>query len=104
MSLTPEEWVAVRLSLKVALWATVASLPVAIAVAYALARGRFPGRAMLDGLVHLPLVLHRLLLPLDRGGSRGSRHGLSPGGARHQAFAGGDRRAARGGSQHARRQ
>src|SRR4051794_33995445 len=57
MSLSPEEWVAIRLSLKVALWATLASLPVAIAVAYALARGRFAGRALLDGFVHLPLVL-----------------------------------------------
>src|ERR671916_969947 len=77
MSLTPEEWVAVRLSLKVALWATVASLPVAIAVAYALARGRFPGRAVLDGLVHLPLVLppvvtgYALLLTFGRRGPLG---------------------------------
>src|ERR671916_859254 len=77
MSLTPEEWVAVRLSLKVALWATLASLPLAIAVAYALARGRFPGRAMLDGLVHLPLVLppvvtgYMLLLAFGRRGPVG---------------------------------
>src|SRR3712207_2782387 len=78
MTLTPEEWVAVRLSLKVALWATLASLPVAIAVAYALARGRFPGRAMLDGLVHLPLVLppvvtgYLLLLSFGRRGPIGA--------------------------------
>jgi molybdate transport system permease protein len=78
MSLTPEEWVAVRLSLKVALWATLASLPFAIAVAYALARGRFPGRAMLDGLVHLPLVLppvvtgYLLLLTFGRRGPVGA--------------------------------
>jgi len=78
MSLTPEEWIAVRLSLKVALWATVASLPIAIAVAYALARGRFPGRAMLDGLVHLPLVLppvvtgYLLLLTFGRRGPVGA--------------------------------
>jgi molybdate transport system permease protein len=78
MSLTPEEWVAVRLSLKVALWATLAGLPLAIAVAYALARGRFPGRAILDGLVHLPLVLppvvtgYLLLLTFGRRGPVGS--------------------------------
>ncbi len=45
------------LSLKVAAWATLASLPVGIALALALARGRFPGRSLLDALVHLPLVL-----------------------------------------------
>src|ERR671916_1776847 len=78
MSLTPEEWVAVRLSLKVAAWATLASLPFAVAVAYALARGRFPGRAVLDGLVHLPLVLppvvtgYALLLLFGRRGPLGS--------------------------------
>ena len=55
--LGPEEWQAVVLSLKVALWATVLSLPLAIAVAYALARGRFWGHWLLNGLVHLPLVL-----------------------------------------------
>jgi molybdate transport system permease protein len=55
--LGPEEWQAVVLSLKVALWATVLSLPLAIAVAYALARGRFWGHGLLNGLVHLPLVL-----------------------------------------------
>ena len=55
--LTPEEWTAVQLSLKVAITATVASLPIALAVAYALARGRFWGKAALDTLVHLPLIL-----------------------------------------------
>ncbi|HEY8567409.1 MAG TPA: molybdate ABC transporter permease subunit [Beijerinckiaceae bacterium] len=57
MVLTPDEWVAVRLSLKVASVATLASLVPALLVALLLARGRFPGRAFLDGLVHLPLVL-----------------------------------------------
>jgi molybdate transport system permease protein len=77
VELTPDEWVAVRLSLKVALWATLASLPVAVAVAYALARGRFPGRAVLDGVVHLPLVLppvvtgYLLLLTFGRRGPVG---------------------------------
>ncbi|WP_438992149.1 molybdate ABC transporter permease subunit [Lentibacter sp.] len=55
--LGPEEWQAVALSLKVALWATALSLPVAVVVAYALARGRFWGHGLLNGLVHLPLVL-----------------------------------------------
>jgi molybdate transport system permease protein len=55
--LGPEEWEAVALSLRVALWATLLSLPVGIFVAYALSRWRFPGKALLNGLVHLPLVL-----------------------------------------------
>lgn len=78
MELTPQEWIAVRLSLKVALWATVASLPIGIAAAYALARGRFPGRALLDGIIHLPLVLppvvtgYFLLVTFGRRGPIGS--------------------------------
>ena len=55
--LGPDEWAAVRLSLIVAFTATLASLPVGIAIAYALARLRFPGRQLLNGLVHLPLIL-----------------------------------------------
>ncbi len=78
MELTPEEWVAVRLSLRVAFVATLASLPLGIAAAYALARGRFPGRVLLDGLVHMPLVLppvvtgYLLLLGFGRRGPIGS--------------------------------
>jgi molybdate transport system permease protein len=52
-----EEWTAILLSLRVAGVATLASLPLAILVAVVLARGRFPGRALVDGLIHLPLVL-----------------------------------------------
>lgn len=55
--LGPEEWQAVALSLRVALWATLCALPPGIFVAYALARWRFPGHALLNGLVHLPLIL-----------------------------------------------
>jgi molybdate transport system permease protein len=55
--LGPEEWQAVALSLRVALVATVASLPLGLFTAYALARWRFPGREVLNGLVHLPLIL-----------------------------------------------
>ncbi|WP_181702027.1 molybdate ABC transporter permease subunit [Chthonobacter albigriseus] len=55
--LTPEEWTAVALSLRIAAVATLASLPFAIAVAHLLARRDFPGKTLVDGLVHLPLVL-----------------------------------------------
>ncbi len=57
LTLQPEDWVAIALSLKVAATATLFSLPLGIAVAFVLARGRFYGRTLLDGLVHLPLVL-----------------------------------------------
>lgn len=55
--LLPEEWEAVRLSLSIASRSVVFGLPPAMVAAYALARGRFWGRALLDALVHLPLVL-----------------------------------------------
>jgi molybdate transport system permease protein len=55
--LTAAEWTAVMLSLRIASVGALASLPFAVAVAYLLARGRFAGRAALDILVHLPLVL-----------------------------------------------
>ena len=55
--LTSQEWQAVALSLKVSLWATVVSLPFGIAVAYLLARRQFWGKQLLNGLVHLPLIL-----------------------------------------------
>jgi len=55
--LTPEEWQAVGLSLEVATRSVVVSLIPAIGVAWLLARGRFPGRTLLDALVHLPLVV-----------------------------------------------
>jgi molybdate transport system permease protein len=56
-ALTPAEWTAIALSLRIAFWATLGSLPVGIGLAYLLARGRFPGKTLLDGFVHLPLVL-----------------------------------------------
>lgn len=55
--LTPAQWDAVALSLKVSFWATVLSLPVGMAVAYVLARYEFWGKQALNGLVHLPLIL-----------------------------------------------
>ncbi|OWY04841.1 MULTISPECIES: molybdate ABC transporter permease subunit [unclassified Thioclava] len=55
--LSSSDWQAVFLSLKVAGWATLLSLPPGLFVAYALARWRFPGRSLVNGLVHLPLIL-----------------------------------------------
>ena len=72
--LGPAEWQAVRLSVRVSLWATLASLPLGIFIAYALARWRFPGKQLLNGLVHLPLILppvvtgYLLLLAMGRKG------------------------------------
>jgi molybdate transport system permease protein len=57
MDFTPAELVAIKLSLRVAVVATIASLPFGLAVAMLLARARFPGKILVDGLVHLPLVL-----------------------------------------------
>ena len=57
MTLGPAEWDAVLLSLKVSLWATALSLPPALWVAHLLARRRFVGKMLLNGVVHLPLVL-----------------------------------------------
>jgi molybdate transport system permease protein len=55
--LTPEEWTAVRLSLIVATTAMLASLPLGLATAWLLARGRFWGKSLLDAVIHLPLIL-----------------------------------------------
>ena len=73
-ALSPEEWRAVALSLRVSLWATLLSLPLGIFVAYALARWEFWGKQLLNGLVHLPLILppvvtgYLLLLTFGRKG------------------------------------
>ncbi len=55
--LSPEEWTAVRLSLIVATTAMLASLPLGLAIAWLLARGRFWGKSLLDAVIHLPLIL-----------------------------------------------
>ena len=57
LRLSAEEWDAVRLSLWVASVAMLASLPFGIAIAWLLARREFWGKSLLNGLVHLPLVL-----------------------------------------------
>jgi molybdate transport system permease protein len=72
LDLTPDEWVAIRLSLRIAIVATAAALPFGVAIAWLLARRNFWGKALLDGLVHLPLVLppvvtgYLLLITLGR--------------------------------------
>jgi molybdate transport system permease protein len=57
LPLTDEELQAVRLSLRVAFWSVTCSLPFGLLVAWLLARRTFPGKVLLDGLVHLPLVV-----------------------------------------------
>ncbi len=72
--LTPIEIEAILLSTRVAIWAMIWSLPLAIGVAWVLARCDFPGKSLLDGLVHLPLILppvvvgYVLLIALGRKG------------------------------------
>lgn len=76
--LTPDEWRAVALSLRVSVVAVAFSLPPGIFVAYALARWSFWGKQMLNGLVHLPLILppvvtgYLLLLTFGRKGYVGA--------------------------------
>ena len=75
---TPEELTAIGLSLKVAIVAALASLPPGIACGWLLARRRFPGKALLDALLHLPLVMppvvtgYALLVVLGTQGPVGS--------------------------------
>jgi molybdate transport system permease protein len=57
MELSADETGAVRLSLRVAFWAMLGSLPFGLVTAVVLARGRFCGKSLLDGVVHLPLVM-----------------------------------------------
>jgi molybdate transport system permease protein len=77
-SLTPAEWDAVALSLRVSFWATVASLPLALLAAHALARWSFWGKQVLNGLIHLPLILppvvtgYLLLMTFGRKGAVGA--------------------------------
>ena len=76
--LTPDEWVAIRLSIRIAIVATVVALPFGVAVAWLLARKDFWGKSLLDGLVHLPLVLppvvtgYLLLISFGRRGPIGA--------------------------------
>lgn len=78
LSLSPEEWTAVSLSVRVATVAMLVSLPIAIAMAFVLARLKFPGKTLLDGVVLLPLILppvvtgYLLLLTFGRRGLVGA--------------------------------
>jgi molybdate transport system permease protein len=78
LQLTDLEQEALALSLRVALWAVATGLPAALAVAWLLARREFPGKTLLNGVVHLPLVLppvvvgYLLLLTFGRQGPVGS--------------------------------
>lgn len=53
----PAEWAAIMLSLRVAVVAVICAMPLALGVAYILVRKQFYGRQLLNGLVHLPLVM-----------------------------------------------
>jgi molybdate transport system permease protein len=70
-------WIALGLSLKVALWATAIDLVLGVAAGYALARWRFPGRELVDSLLLLPMVLpptvlgYYLLVLISRQGAIG---------------------------------
>ena len=57
LELSPQEWTAVALSLRIALVSTVVALPFGIAIAFVLARKSFLGKSLVDAVVHLPLVL-----------------------------------------------
>jgi molybdate transport system permease protein len=75
--LSPDELEAMRLSLRVGFWNLLIGLPLAVAVAWVLARCRFPGKELLNGLVHLSLILppvvtgYLLLLMFGRRGPIG---------------------------------
>ena len=77
-ALTPLELEALSLSLKVAVWSVVASLPFGLAAAWLLARRSFPGKWLVDGILHLPLVVppvvagYVLLLLFGRRGPLGA--------------------------------
>ena len=78
LDLSPDEWIAIRLSLRIAVVATLVALPFGIATAWLLARKSFWGKTLLDGLVHLPLVLppvvtgYLLLISFGRRGPIGA--------------------------------
>ena len=111
LDLSPQDWIAVQLSLRIAAVSTVVALPFGIAIAYLLARKSFWGKSLLDAVVHLPLVLppvvtgylllitfrpqgtgwrfpcrsfrHRILVSLDRRRTCVRNYGVSTNGARN---------------------
>jgi molybdate transport system permease protein len=78
LNLSPAEWIAVELSLRIAIVATAFALPFGVAIGWLLARKQFWGKTVLDGLVHLPLVLppvvtgYLLLISFGRKGPIGA--------------------------------
>src|ERR1022692_2020644 len=78
LDLTPDEWIAIRLALRIALVAPAGALPFGLAMAWLLARKDFWGKAVVDGIVHLPLVLppvvtgYLLLISFGRKGPIGA--------------------------------
>lgn len=78
LTLSPLEQEALLLSVRVAFWAAFVSLPLAIAAAWLLARKEFRGKLVIDGLIHLPLVIppvvvgYFLLVVLGRNGFIGA--------------------------------
>src|ERR1700732_4782701 len=78
LDLSPDEWIAIRLSLRIAVVAALVALPFGIAMAWLLARKSFWGKTLLDGVVHLPLVLppvvtgYLLLISFGRRGLLGA--------------------------------
>lgn len=77
LGFSPDEWTAIFLSLRVATVATIFAVPFAVVAAYALARWKFPGKIVLDSLLHLPLVMppvvtgYLLLLTFGKQGAVG---------------------------------
>jgi molybdate transport system permease protein len=78
LDLSPDEWTAIALSLRIAIVATLVALPFGIALAWLLARKNFWGKTLLDGIMHLPLVLppvvtgYLLLISFGRRGPIGA--------------------------------
>jgi len=78
LHLSADEWTAIFLTLRIAVVATLCALPFGVFAAYALARWQFPGKMLVNGIVHLPLVLppvvtgYLLLLSFGRRGMIGA--------------------------------
>jgi len=76
--LAADEWTAILLSLRVAVVATIFALPFGLAIAWLLARKKFPGKTVIDAAIHLPLVLppvavgYLLLISFGRNGPIGA--------------------------------
>jgi molybdate transport system permease protein len=78
LGLSPSEWIAVELSLRIAIVATAVALPFGIAIGWVLARKEFWGKTLIDGVIYLPLVLppvvtgYLLLISFGRRGPIGA--------------------------------